>query len=376
MIFYELPTNSSRKTASKVAQKGRLGGFFCPYRSFAGQWAHLSYGREQASSDHVEICQGKLGGQRLAVLEQAPITNLAEVELPFDDPEGKFTNGPQAGQTTVDHLLPFRQLSSRRFFERHAPDWPFFGLTAQQVVFLAGVGLVAMHRFFFAVQQLIHDLVVRHFRRGEDQAVHHAAVGVRANMGFHAEVPLVAFFGGTHLRIALAFFVLGGGRRRDQGGIHHGALLEQQTPVAQFGVDLGQKTFRQPVLFKQVPEFTDRGLIRNGVHRQIKADETAVQRHFVQGLFHRRVGVVEEVLEQMDAQHGLQRNAAAAPASLGIVRLNGRKEPLPGNNGVHLLQKLFLAGLFAALEQARVGQAKLLHWISLRLRQVDTGIFA
>ena len=58
--------------------------------------------------------------------------------------------------------------------------------------------------------------------------------------------------------------------------------------------------------------------VRNGVHRKIEADEPAVQRHFVQGLFHRGAGVVEEVLKQMDVQHGLQGNAATAPGGRGV----------------------------------------------------------
>ena len=85
---------------------------------------------------------------------------------------------------------------------------------------------------------------------------------------------------------------------------------------------------------------------------------------------------LREVLKQMDVQHGLQGNAATAPGGHGVERLDCRKQPLPGDNGVHLLQKLFLASLPAALHQVRIGQAKLLRGMSLRFRQVDGEIFA
>jgi hypothetical protein len=74
-------------------------------------------------------------------------------------------------------------------------------------------------------------------RRGGD-GVHQAAVGVDRNVRLHAEVPLVALLGLVHLRVALAFGVLGRARRSDDRGIHDAAALEQEALLRQVRVDL------------------------------------------------------------------------------------------------------------------------------------------
>ena len=40
---------------------------------------------------------------------------------------------------------------------------------------------------------------------------------------FHADVPLITFLGLVHFRVALATFVLGGTRYRNDGGVHNAA---------------------------------------------------------------------------------------------------------------------------------------------------------
>ena len=62
--------------------------------------------------------------------------------------------------------------------------------------------------------------------RGGDQGMHQPRGGIDANVCFHAEVPLIAFLGLMHLRIALAVLVLGRGRRGDQCGINDRAFAE------------------------------------------------------------------------------------------------------------------------------------------------------
>ena len=56
-------------------------------------------------------------------------------------------------------------------------------------------------------------------------------------MGLHAEVPLVALLAGVHLRVTGLVFVLGGGGRGNQGGIHHGAGLQEQAVLGQKFID-------------------------------------------------------------------------------------------------------------------------------------------
>lgn len=190
------------------------------------------------------------------------------------------------------------------------------------------------------------------------------------------KVPLVAFLGRTHLRTALAFLVLGRSRCRNQGGVCDGSLSEKQAALLQFGIDLGQKATRQLLLFEQMSELADRRLIRNRIYRKIEPDETTVQRQFLQRVFHGRVRVVEEVLHQVDAEHGLEWNAARPPGGLRVERLDRRKQSLPRNDGIHLLPELLLASFLAAFHQVRIGQAKSLHWVSFWFRQLDGEVFA
>ena len=52
------------------------------------------------------------------------------------------------------------------------------------------------------------------------EAVDHAAVRVDANVGFHAEEPVVALLGGRHLGVMRPRLVLCRGRRIDDRRIH------------------------------------------------------------------------------------------------------------------------------------------------------------
>ena len=357
-----------------------LDGVLCALRiafhPIAEHRAHLSCRTEQGSSHRVQIGERELGGQRLAILEQPAIAHCGETELAFDDTERELDDCPQAGKPAIDVPLPFGQLMTRRFLERHAPDRPVIRVARQEIVFVVGVGLVAMHRVFLAVQQVIQYFVVRHFRLGEDQAVHQAAVGIGTDVSLHAEVPLIALFRRAHLRIALAFLVFGRWRRGNQRGIHYGAFLEQQPTGTELGVDLGEKSVGQLVALEQMAELADGGLVRDGVHRQVDPNEPAVQRHLVQRLFYRGIRVVEKVLQQVDAQQRFQRHTPPSTGSFGIVRRDRRQQALPGDDRVHLVEERFLARLLATLHQARIGKAELLHRFRLRLRWMSGEIFA
>ncbi len=84
------------------------------------------------------------------------------------------------------------------------------------------------------ITQLIEVMLVG---RGGDQAVGQATLGIDTNVGLHAKVPLIAFLGLMHLRIALLLFVLGRAGCLNDGGIHQSALGHHDACFGQPAID-------------------------------------------------------------------------------------------------------------------------------------------
>ena len=59
------------------------------------------------------------------------------------------------------------------------------------------------------------------------------AFGIHANMGFHSEVPFVAFLGLMPLWVTLIVFILSGARGFDYGGIDQRSLRHHDATVRQ-----------------------------------------------------------------------------------------------------------------------------------------------
>ena len=78
------------------------------------------------------------------------------------------------------------------------------------------------------MQQLVNFGDVGGIGRGSVYVMNQAGLGVNANVGFHAEVPLLAFLGLVHVRIPFALGILGRAGRIDQGCIDDGTLPESQ----------------------------------------------------------------------------------------------------------------------------------------------------
>ena len=94
-------------------------------------------------------------------------------------------------------------------------------------------------------------------------------------------------------------------RLPDPGEYH----LENQAFGDQGGVDRGQQLNAQIVLFEQVAEAQDGGLMWHGGHASIETGKFAVRRGDVQCLFHRRIRQTEPLLQELNAQHGLEGNS-------------------------------------------------------------------
>ena len=140
-----------------------------------------------------------------------------------------------------------------------------------------------------------------HIGADRDSGLVHTVVGTAANVDVHPKVPLIAFLGLVHLRIALPGVVLCGAGSGDQGRINDRALLHRHTAVLEVGLHRLKDLNAKIVLLQQVAERQDRGLIRNPVADQVDPDETAHGGHLDQRLFNAWVAEQIPLLHQMDS---------------------------------------------------------------------------
>ncbi len=183
----------------------------------------------------------------------------------------------------------------------------------------------------------------------------------RPNVRFHAEIPLVAFLGLVHFRVALLFLVLGGGWRGDERGIHQRAFPQQQAARGEVGVDGGEKALAQVVRFQQVPEVQQGGGIGHAFGGQINPGKTLEGVAVVERVFERLVGEGIPLLEKIDAQHPLQTNGRAAAFALRIKGFDDGEQLRPGDDLLHAGEELFAAGDFLFGGKLGVGEAGLVR---------------
>ena len=84
----------------------------------------------------------------------------------------------------------------------------------------------------------------------------------------------------------------------------------------------------------------------------LKLGEFPIQGRVEEGFFHGRIAQCEPQLQEVDAQHGFQREGWATGAALGVIRGNEFDQRSPGNDPVHLLKEDLLAGLSGRQLQA------------------------
>ena len=146
-----------------------------------------------------------------------------------------------------------------------------------------------------------------------------------------------------HLGVALALLVLCRTRRGNERRIHGTALLQQQALTAQQIIDSRQDAIGQLVFFQAVAKPQNSALVGQPP-TGVELGKLAVQRHVKEGFLHRRVRQAAPLLQKMRAQHCLQLKRWPAGAPFGVVRRNERDQRGPGDNALHLRQKLALAG--------------------------------
>lgn len=180
-------------------------------------------------------------------------------------------------------------------------------------------------------------------------------------VGLHAKVPLIAFLGLVHLGVSLPLVVLGRARCRNQGGIDDGAGLEHQASLNQPGIDRGQYLLSELVRFQQMPEAQDGAFVGQSCDAGVETGKLPVQRDVVQCFFHRRIGVTEELLQQVNAQHHFGGKWRAPCLACRRMRRYQGQQLGPRYHQVHLIKELTLARALGDQLESGAGKAHLFH---------------
>ena len=95
----------------------------------------------------------------------------------------------------------------------------------------------------------------------------------------------------------------------------------------------------------------------------------------MQGLFHGRVGMPKELLQQMNAQHHISGKRRAPRLASRCVRRNQPQQLRPRNHQVHLIQKLTLSRSLGHKFESGGGKADLFH-LNLTRETLNWATFA
>jgi len=137
-------------------------------------------------------------------------------------------------------------------------------------------------------------------------------------------------------------------------------LVRHQSALGQKHANVAKQLLGQAVGFQQVPKLQDRRLIGHRIVHQVDACKAPHRLRIDEHLLHGWIGQVEPLLQQVNAQHPLQRHRAPAQSSLRIVRLDQGGPVRPRYYAVHLVEKL-LAPRSLLRVVFEIGKGALLH---------------
>ncbi len=350
------------------ADFGLFGLDLAGFRAFARRRAHSSHGALQNPlAHHPQVRQCEHHQQLAHVLGQAPITRLAMSELAFDHPKRVLHLGTNAGLGFLQsvHDRPHGRVLVQRLavagHHGHMPtDLPVTlnHLFAFVHATVAGVGKDIA---FFAMEQGAGLRHIVGIGSRPHHRVHQATVSIHANVRFHPKMPLISLLGLVHLGVAFSLGVLGRTGGRNQGGIDDGAGLEQQSLPLELGVDRLQNLRAQVVRFEQVAKPQDGALVGQAGDACIEPGKFAVQRDVVQGFFHGRIGVPEELLQQVNAQHDLEGERRTPGLAAGRIWGDQGEQFRPRDHLVHLVEKFPLARALHSKLKSGHSKADLFH---------------
>ena len=152
-----------------------------------------------------------------------------------------------------------------------------------------------------------------------------------ADVGLHAKIPLIALLGLVHIRIALFLLVLGGTRRVDDAGIDYGAPVHLQAVLLEVLITQVKQLIAPIMALHEMAKLADSGFIRHRLLAQINACEHTHSGGIVQSFLGGRVGEVEPVREEVDAQVAFNPYRPTTGALRILVkRFDGFSELFPG----------------------------------------------
>jgi len=296
--------------------------------------------------------------QTIGIFGQAAIADFAVTKDLLDVPEGMLHLGTNAGFDLLGFQVVGVQFLPGAGSLGYVPGNMFTVLMI--VTFLdAKVTSVTEDTLFITVQQITGRYDVVNIGSGGIYAVNQSERVVDSDMHLHTEVPLVAFLGLVHFRIALAAVVLSGTRGRDDGGINNTAFTQHQAVLLQVLVHLFEQRLSQSVLLQEVAKIENGCFVRQTI--QLQTCELAHRLDFVQRILHRRVAEVIKQLHEVNAKHGRQWIRRPTILTLRVITGYLLLQLLPRNQLVHALQK-YLATRLALLGLVLgFGEGDLIH---------------
>ena len=322
-------------------------------------------GTSKSSAGQHQIGEYEQGVELGSVLRQPTVTRLAMLEQVLQHVERMLDLGAHAGLGLFQLFLGAAQRILLHCLADAALHRDVSGdLLSRVLRALVGalVPSVAEHHRFVAMKKIVGLRDVGHVARGGHQRMRQAEFGIDADMGLHAEEPVLALLRLMHFRVAFFVAVLGRGRRRDQGRVDDGPLAHHQATAGQVPVDFIEDPARQVVFLEQTAKLEKCRRVRRRLVRQVDADKAANGLAVVDRIFDALVRQAETLLRDVHAQHPLQTDRpTTAPFALGVVRQQRRHRRRPRRHGLDLGQKTIAPRQSLLACELGVRETRLLH---------------
>lgn len=302
----------------------------------------------------------------MSIFVQPTVSHLRESELAFNDAELVLHFCSDSRLVFVIGAFRLGQLPVATTLG--LGEVPGSWCMISDCLFLSAVRRVAPNSRFLAMEQVGQYLGIMNIGRRCDHGMNQFCAAVDPDMRLHPEVPLIPFARLTHLRITLLLLVLGGTWRADDAGVNDCTAGDLQPILVQILIHQMEQLVAEIVLLHQVTELADRGFVRHGLPAEVDTDKLSQRPGIVKGFLGSRIGQVEPMLDEVDAQHALDADwAPTGTLWLGIERLDDLSQFLPRNDGFHFLKELFLASFLPVLLESGIGKRILAHQILLLL---------